>query len=185
MWKNKGVILAVLIFAMGMLLCGCGVNRKSPEGVVKSLFRAYVKGKEEKAMECYGLDKKKGDAVTKEDIEATIAFFKAHEAKSIELQKCDVIKEFDGYSYVYATYQFKLDKDKSYPAISTYLVGKADKKYYVLPAKEVSAELEEKVQKAYKEFMDTEPYKEYTKFYDAFMTKHPGYEEKIADKLKK
>lgn len=182
MWKNKGVILTIMTMLIAMLMCGCGVNQKSPKGVVKSLFEAYVKGKEEKALECYGMEE--ADAVTKEDVAATIAYFKAHEAKKIELGECEIIQEFDGYSYVYITYQFELEKDKNYPAISTYLVGKKDKKYYVVPAKDINANLAEKVQKAYEEFMGTEPYKEYIKLYDAFMTKHPGYEEKIANKLK-
>jgi hypothetical protein len=181
---NKGVILTIITLVMGVLMCGCGVNRKSPEGVVKSLLSAYEDGKEKNALECYGMDEK-ADAVTKEEVTANIDYFKAHEAKAVNILSCDVIKDFDGYSYVYVTYQFELDKEKSYPAISTYLVGKKDKKYYVMPSKDIDEGLEKKVQDAYKEFMNSDAYKEYTKLYDAFITKHPGYEEKIAGKLKK
>ena len=109
-----------------------------------------------------------------------MAYFKAHEADRIELQECDVIEEFDGYSYVYITYEFQMDKNKNYPAVSTYLTGQKDKKYYVLPSKDIDDELKEKTSEAYQKFMKSDAYKEYTKQYDAFMTKYPGYEEKVA-----
>lgn len=184
MRKSKGVVLMAVVLALILCFSGCGVNTKSPEGVVKSLFEACVKGKVSKAMRCYGLEEDE-DEVTKEDIEATIAYFKAHEADRIELQECDVIEEFDGYSYVYITYEFQMDKNKTYPAVSTYLTGQKDKKYYVLPSKDIDDELKEKTSEAYQKFMKSDAYKEYTKQYDAFMTKYPGYEEKVAGKLKK
>lgn len=181
---RKTGILVLAVLLIGIMACGCGVNRKSPEGVVKSLVEAYEKGKEKDALTCYGQEEE-ADAVTKEEVEASIAYFKAHEAEKVEIQKCEVIQEMDGNSYVYITYQFVLGDDKNYPALATYLVGQKDKKYYVLPPAEVDETMEENVQKAYEEFMNSEAYKDYTKLYDAFMTKHPGYEEKIADKLKK
>lgn len=184
MRKNKWTLLAAVLLVMGLCLCGCGVNRKSPEGVVRSLIEACAAGKTAKAMECYGLEED-GDKTTKEDIEATIAYFKAHDAKKIELQDCGVISEFDGKSFVYATYQFQLEKDRNYPAVSTYLVGEKDKKYYVLPAGGIDDAAREKAAEAYQDFMESDAYKEYTKQYDAFMTKYPGYEEKIAAKLEK
>lgn len=184
MGTNKGVVLAIITLVLGMLMCGCGVNRKSPEGVVKSLLAAYEEGKEKNALSCYGMEDN-ADAVTKEEVAANINYFKAHDAKGVNILECDVIKEIGSSAYVYITYQFELDKDKKYPAISTYLVGKEDKKYYVMPAKEINEDLGKQVQAAYKDFMDSDAYKEYTKLYDAFVTKHPGYEDKIAGKLKK
>ncbi len=184
MTERKNGILALALIALCVCLCGCGVNRKSPEGVVKSLLSAYEKGKEKQALECYGMKGEENiDAYTQEDIKASIAYFKAHGAKEIDLQDCDEIQQIGDYSYIYVFYEFAIEKGKSYPAISTYLVGKEEKKYYILPAKDIDEALAGQVQTAYQEFMESEVYQNYIKEYEAFLTKYPGYEAQIAAEI--
>lgn len=60
---------------------GCGVSHKSPESVTESLIEAYVDGKEKKVKDCYG-QKKDTESGLKAEIDATIAYFKAHNVKT-------------------------------------------------------------------------------------------------------
>ena len=56
-------------------------------------------------------------------------------------------------------------------------------KYYVMPPSDITDELRDQAAADYAKFMTTDTYKSYTKAYNVFMKKNPGYEEKIANKL--
>lgn len=170
----------VLLYMLGM--SGCGVNHKTPEGVVTSLIESYAEGKVKKIRDCYGV-KKNEDENLETQIDATIKYIQAHNAEKVEIQECEILAEQDTYTYVYITYNMILDSKDEYPCISTYMVGKEEKKYYVLSPEKVTEEMSAEAAEVYAEFMKTDTYKDYTKKYDTFIKKNPGYEEKIAGKL--
>lgn len=177
---GMGVLLVLLLLIFG--LKGCGVSHKSPEGVVKSLIKAYGDGNEKKIKQCYGAQKDTEEALQKE-IDATIKYFKAHNTKKIEIQECDVLSENEKYTYVYVNYCLELDNDQAYPCISTYMTNKENGKYYVLPPSKITDEMRQQAASDYVKFMTTNTYKNYVKDYDTFIKKNPGYEDKIAGKL--
>lgn len=176
----KAICIAVVL---AFSVTGCGVNHKSPEGVVKSLLNAYDEGKEANIADCYG-EKEDTDKDLKAEIQATIKYFEAHKPKSIKVEKCDIIKEYKTYDFVYVTYKMILEKEKEYPCMNTFIVEKKNKKYYVLSAKEITEDMQKNTTTAYAEFMKSDTYKNYLKEYETFIKKNPGYEEKIAAKLK-
>lgn len=179
--KYRYIILAsVVLCAVGF--SGCGVSHKSPEKVVKSLIEAYAQGKEKKIKDCYGA-KKETDENLQKQIDATLKYFEVHEAEKVEIQECNVLSETEEYSYVYILYDFVLDNKNSYPCINTYMVGKEDKKYYVLAPEKVTEEMSKEAATEYSDFMTTDTYKNYVTRYETFIKKNPGYEEKIAGKL--
>ena len=49
---------------------------------------------------------------------------------------------------------------------------------------EITDDLSKQAATKYADFMNTQAYKDYTTAYDKFIKKNPGYEEKIAAKLK-
>lgn len=181
--KRTKIFTIVFCLAAIFMLSGCGVNHKSPEGVVKSLVTYYEKGKEEKIKDCYGIEGE-GDKDTLEEIRSTVEYFKAHGAKGVEFKECEIIQEYKTFAYVYVSYGLELAKDKAYPCLNTYMVRKKDKKYYILPTKEITEELSQQAKKAYTEFMKTDPYKDYQKSYEDFIKKNPNYENKLRSKLK-
>ena len=52
------------------------------------MIKAYDGGKEKKILNCYGI-KDKADATTQKEIDGTLKYFEAHDAKGIEIVKCD------------------------------------------------------------------------------------------------
>ena len=52
-----------------------------------------------------------------------------------------------------------------------------------MPPSDITDELRDQAATDYAKFMTTDTYKSYTKAYNVFMKKNPGYEEKIANKL--
>lgn len=175
-----GFLLVLLLLIFG--LKGCGVSHKSPEGVVKSLIKAYGDGNEKRIKDCYGAKKDTEEALQKE-IDATIKYFKAHNTKKVEIQECDVLSESEKYTYVYVNYYLELDNNQAYPCISTYMTNKEDGKFYVLPPSKITDEMRKQAASDYVKFMTTNTYKNYIKDYDTFIKKNPGYEDKIAGKL--
>lgn len=175
-----GTVLILLLLIFGFR--GCGVSHKSPEGVVKSLVKAYSEGKESKIKDCYGAGKDTDEALQQE-IDATIKYIKAHNSKKVEIGECDVLSEDKDYAYTYITYDLILDNDQSYPCISTYMTGKKDGKYYVLGPSEITDDMRQQAASDYAKFMTTNTYKDYTRNYETFTKKNPGYEDKIASKL--
>nr|WP_296156942.1 hypothetical protein [uncultured Blautia sp.] len=173
------ILLIVIIFAVK----GCGVNHKTPDGVVRNLIEAYDKGKESRIRNCYGV--KKADDNLQQEIDATVKYFQAHNPQSIEISQCDSIYKDGNYTYMYITYNLVLDNNQSYPCISTYMVQKKDNnKYYVLSTSEITDDMSKQAATKYALFMKTDAYKQYATDYDKFIKKNPGYEEKIASKLK-
>lgn len=179
--KMKYIILGITVLVL-MGMTACGVSHKSPEGVVKSLIESYVDGKESKIKDCYGV-KKDIEKTLQAEIDATIKYFKAHNASKVNIEKCDILSENKNYAYTYITYNLVLENNQEYPCITTYMVGKEDNKYYVLPPSEITEEMSKQAATDYAKFMTTDIYKDYTKAYDTFIKKNPGYEEKIAGKV--
>ena len=147
-------IIALLVFAV----TGCGgVSHKSPEKVTEELIQAYVGDKEKNVKDCYNQkdDTEEGAAVTSSD----------------------------DYTYVYIRYNLVLQDNQEYPCIGTYMVGKQDKDYYILAPSKITDDMRTQAATDYAEFMTTDTYKEYTKAYDVFIKKNPGYEDKITTKI--
>ena len=70
------------------------------------------------------------------------------------------------------------------PALSFYNVKEKDKKYYAVPAKDVTDEMSQASRENYQEFVKIEDYKKYEKEYEAFIRKNPKYENSLQNKFK-
>ena len=101
----------------------------------------------------------------------------------VKVEECDKLSEKDKYTYVYIYYNLVLENSQEYPCVGTYMVEKNGSKYYVMPPSEITDELRTQAATDYAKFMTTDTYKNYTKAYNVFVKKNPGYEEKIANKL--
>ena len=183
--QNKKVLVtsavAVLLLLVIFGVRGCGVRQSSPKAVVESLIKSYAKGKEKDSLKCFGIKNPTEDL--KEEITASIQYFEAHGAKSVNIEQCGVLSEGKSYIYTYIIYKFKLENGQEYPCISTYMVNKVKNKYCIVPTASVTAEMSQQAVKDYAEFMKTDLYKEYVRDYETFTKKNPGYEEKIAGKM--
>lgn len=175
------LVVVFLLIIFGMKSCS-GVSHKAPESVVKSLIKAYGKGKENKVKDCYGVGEDTEQALQQE-IDATIQYFKAHNTKKTEILNCDILSKDEQYAYVYINYQLVLENEQAYPCISTYMTCKKDGKYYILPSSQITDEMRKQAAADYAKFMTTNIYKNYVKEYETFIKKNPGYEDKIAGKL--
>lgn len=176
-------VLIVLIIIIVFAAKGCGVSHKTPERVVKTLIESYTSGKEGKVKKCYGVSK--ADDELQQEMDATVKYFSAFEAEKVEITQCDKIFQDGKYTYMYIIFNMKLKSGQTYPCLKTYMVQKNDKnKYYVMTPAQITDELSEQAATKYAEFMNTQAYKDYTVEYDKFIKKNPGYEEKLAAKLK-
>lgn len=182
MKKKKNLMLLGIAMMMILALSGCGVNQKTPEKVVQSLIKEYVNGSEKKVKKCYTQEKETNELLQNE-IDATIKYFAAHNPKKLKVEKSDTLSEKENYTYVYIRYNLVLENDQEYPCVGTYMVKKEGKKYYVMPPSEITDDLRNQAATDYAKFMTTDTYKSYTKAYNVFIKKNPGYEEKIANKL--
>ena len=54
MKKKTRIIILGIVLVLAMAMSGCGVNQKSPEGVVESLIKEYVNGSEKKVKKIRG-----------------------------------------------------------------------------------------------------------------------------------
>lgn len=173
------VLIIIIVFAAK----GCGVSHKTPERVVRTLIESYTGGNESKVKKCYGVSK--ADDTLQQEMDATVKYFSAFEAEKTEITQCDKIYQDGNYTYMYITYDLVLKNGQSYPCISTYMAQKKDNdKYYVMTPSEITDDLSKQAATKYADFMNTQAYKDYTTAYDKFIKKNPGYEEKIAAKLK-
>ena len=122
---KKGLRLTAACIAMLFILTmtGCGVNHKSPEGVVEALIKEYVAGSEKKVKSCYVQQDKEDDVLQKE-ITATLKYFQVHEASEVNIKECETLAEKEDYVYVYVIYNLVLKDKQEYPCISTYMVQK-------------------------------------------------------------
>lgn len=181
--QKMGIIIAVVLLIVLIFgVSSCGVSHRSPKGVVSSLIESYGDGKAKKALKCFGSHKEATEDLKKE-VDATIKYFKAHNAKKVEIESFDILSENENYTYVYIIYNFVMEDEQIYPCISTYMVKNEGGKYYVVPPSEVTAEMSEQAVVDYEKFMTTDIYKKYTQEYETFTKKNPGYEEKIAGKV--
>lgn len=175
-----GVILILLVIILAARGCE-GISHRTPEGLMEGYIKAAVAGKDKKMQECYGTNKISDEAKT--EISSTVKYFQAHGAKDVNIDSCDAISESKNYTYVYIRYNLVLQNDQEYPCISTYLVKVQDKKYYLYSPAEISDEISQQAAADYQKFMTTKTYTDYTKAYEVFLKKNPGYEDKIASKL--
>ena len=182
MKKMRKYILSGIIFLIMFSMMGCGVNHKSPEGVVSSMIESYAKGKDKKVKDCYNAKKDASEELQTE-IDAVTKYFKAQKAKKISVADCDILSESDSYTYVYVIYHFELEDGQIYPCIGTYMTRQEDGKYYVIPASEITEDMSKQAATDYAKFMTTDVYKNYTTAYDTFTKKNPGYEDKVAQRL--
>ena len=176
-------LVAGVLVLLTLCVAGCGgVSHKSPEKVTEELIQSYVDGKESKVKDCYN-QKDNTEADLQTEITATLNYFKAHNPKKVSVQNCEILSENDKYAYVYITYNLVLEDDQEYPCVGTYMVGKQDKTYYIMAPSQITDDMRTQAASDYAKFMATDTYKEYTKAYDTFIKKNPGYEEKIAGKV--
>lgn len=189
MRKIRGLVLGT-VFCTAILFAGCGtkVSHKTPEAVVKSLISAYQNQDEEAVKKCFGLDldKKTDDAVQKE-MNYNMKYFEAHEADKVKFEKADTLGTADKKKLVYVWYNYEVEIKKEIqevPALSFYYVKEKDKKYYAVPAKDVTDEMIQASRENYQEFVKIEDYKKYEKEYEAFIRKNPKYENSLQNKFK-
>lgn len=183
MKKWKSYLIAAMMILLTLCVTGCGgVSHKSPEKVTEELIQYYVEGKESKVKECYNQSDNTEESLQSE-ISANLQYYQAHNAKKVSIQNCEVLSENGDYTYLYITYHLILQDNQEYPCIGTYMIGKQDKQYYVLAPSQITDDMRTQAADAYAEFMKTDVYKTYTKEYDTFIKKNPGYEQKIADSL--
>ena len=76
-----------------------------------------------------------------------------------------------------------LENEQEYPCVGTYMVGKQDKTYYIMSSSQITDDMRTQAATDYANFMKTDAYKTYTKAYDTFIKKNPGYEDKISEKI--
>ena len=167
MKKRTRILILGVAMMLIMAMSGCGVNHKSPEGVVEALIKNYVSGSEKKVKQCYSQEKDTNELLQNE-IDATLKYFAAHNPTKVKVEQCDILSENGDYTYVYIIYN---------------LVLKKDGKYYVMSPSEITDDLRNQAADDYAKFMTADSYKTYTKAYNVFIKKNPGYEEKIANKL--
>lgn len=172
--------LMVVLLVLGMT--GCGASHGTATGIVKSLIQAYAEGKDKVIKDCYG-KKEEADENLQKEIDATIKYLQAHGTQKIKIVDTGVLSETDTYVYVYITYNLVLENEQEYPCVSTYMVNKVDRKYYIVPTAEVTEAMSEQAITDYQEFMTMDAYKEYRRAYDTFIKQNVGYEEKLAGRL--
>ena len=173
-------VTVLLIFSM----TGCGgVSHKSPEKVTEELINAYANGKEKKVKAFNDYLKKEENLKKFQRIFPIIATTSISAHKMVNIQECDIISENDKYTYVYITYNMVLEDDQEYPCIGTYMIGKKDKSYYILPPSQITDDMRTQAATDYADFMTKDVYKDYAKAYEKFIKKNPGYEDKISGKI--
>lgn len=180
-----GIVVAVVVVVLALVLGikGCSIKQNTPQNVVKSMIENTFKGKVKKVKSCYDLENSNVDQLDKE-IAAQKKYFDVHGAKKVEIVDCGVLYDSDAYSYVYITYNLVLEDDQKYPCVGTYLVTNKENKYYIIPSSNITEEMSDIATEQYNEFTKGRAYKTYLTTYDTFIKKNPGYEDKIADKMK-
>jgi hypothetical protein len=178
-----GIMVLLIVCLLVFGIRSCGSSHKTPEGVVKTLIESYGKSKQRKIKDCYGVKKNTSEELQTE-IDATIQYFQVHNPKKVVVEDCGILSENKDYTCVYVRYGMILEDEQEYPCIGTYMTHQTDGKYYVIPPSEVTAEMSKQAAADYAKFMTENTYKAYSTAYDTFTKRNPGYEEKIAEKLK-
>ena len=183
---KKGVIFILTVSACMFILAGCGgngVNNKSPEAVVRSLIRSYQEQNFQNIKECYGLaeDEEVQEELQKE-IDYNIRLFKAYKAKSIDFDKADSLGKSGDRQLIYVLFNYEPEdgeKNQKCPVLSFYFVNENEKRYFVVPAKDVTGEMSQYSRAAYEKFMGTNTYKKYKKDFENFQEENPSYKEEL------
>ena len=114
MKKRTRILILGVAMMLIMAMSGCGVNHKSPEGVVEALIKNYVSGSEKKVKQCYSQEKDTNELLQNE-IDATLKYFAAHNPTKVKVEQCDILSENGDYTYVYIIYNLVLENDQEYP----------------------------------------------------------------------
>ncbi len=183
---KKGVIFILTVSVCMFILTGCGgkkVNTKSPEAVVRSLIRSYQEQNIQDVKTCYGLsENEEVQEELQKEIDYNLRLFKAYKAKSIDFKKSDSLGKSGDSQLVYVWFDYKPEdgeKDQECPVLSFYFVNKDEKRYSVVPAKDVTGEMSEYSRAAYKKFTGTDTYKKYKKDFEKFQKANPSYKEEL------
>ena len=118
MKKRTRILILGIAMMFIMAMSGCGVNHKSPEGVVEALIKNYVSGSEKKVKQCYSQEKDTNELLQNE-IDATLKYFAAHNPTKVKVEQCDILSENGDYTYVYIIYNLVLENDQEYPCVGT------------------------------------------------------------------
>lgn len=92
MKKRTRILILGVAMMLIMAMSGCGVNHKSPEGVVEALIKNYVSGSEKKVKQCYSQEKDTNELLQNE-IDATLKYFAAHNPTKVKVEQCDILSE--------------------------------------------------------------------------------------------
>ena len=178
-----GIAIVVLIICIVFLARGCSsVRNDTAKRVVRSLISAYEDRSDKKILECYGQKENPQESLTLE-INAKMTYLQAHDPKGWKVVKCDTLYEEGAYSYVYILYNLVMENEDEYPCLDTYMVINEEERYYVMPAADITEDMQKKAQEAFEKFMTTDIYKGYMMEYNTFIKKNPGYEERISQTL--
>ena len=178
MKKRTRILILGIAMMFIMAMSGCGVNHKSPEGVVEALIKNYVSGSEKKVKQCYSQEKDTNELLQNE-IDATLKYFAAHNPTKVKVEQCDILSENGDYTYVYIIYNLVLENDQEYPCVGTYMTEKKDGKYYVMSPSEITDDLRNQAADDYAKFMTADSYKTYTKAYNVFIKRTRGMRRKL------
>ena len=177
-----GVILLAAVLLI-LFLRGCGLSHRSPEHIVEALVKAGIRGDEKAMKDCYGV-RTEGPAELQEEVKARIQYYKAHNADRLSIRECGRLFEEEDNVCIYVIYDLRLEDGQDYPCCETFMTQKREGSFYVLTPEQVTEDMQDTSSVHYEAFMDTEAYRSYAKEYDTFIRKNPGYEDKIAGKLK-
>ena len=101
MEKKKRIWILGIALALVLVMSGCGVNHKSPEGVVEALIKNYVSGNEKKVKQCYSQnDNKDTNELLQSEIDATLKYFEAHKPTKVKIEESDKLSENGNYTYI-------------------------------------------------------------------------------------
>lgn len=182
---RKKIFAMIMLVAATLVLGGCGskADTASATSVVESLIQAYQNQDESTVKKCYGFQKEDPDQTTADEIDFNLNYYKAHEGKNVEVVSCDVLKEFDDISYVYAVYEFELESGAKAPYVITYLVQNKDGDYTVVPTANITADMSTQIEGEYEKFMDSDVFASYQENYGKFVEENPDYETGVYAKL--
>ena len=179
---KKGVLLmltaSIMIILMGS--CSNGVKNKSPEDVVRSLILSYQDQDIQAVKECYGIEEEEVQEDVQKEMDYNMHLFKAYQTDKIKFEKSDSLGESGESRLIYVWFTYETEEtEKKCPVLSFYYVNKNGKRYYVVPAKDVTEEMSTYSRNAYEKFMNTSTYKNYQEDLKKFQEENPSYKEEL------
>ena len=179
---KKGVLLmltaSIMIILMGS--CSNGVKNKSPEDAVRSLIPSYQDQDTQAVKECYGIEEEEVQEDVQKEMDYNMRLFKAYQADKIKFEKSDSLGESGESRLIYVWFTYETEEtEKKCPVLSFYYVNKNGKRYYVVPAKDVTEEMSTYSRNAYEKFMNTSTYKNYQEDLKKFQEENPSYKEEL------